>query len=683
MGIIISLLMNAAVAYTAWLLVSRVLAIKGCVDIGTAWFLLYFSQIVLSELLPGIFGILRLPNVILFNVFILLFVWLIARRTKPSFEIKNAKRSIFEFLNSKLILLFFSVIAGFSLVKIYINLVNPPFGWDCFNYHFVFPVEWFKQGNLCIPISIADDPSAPYYPINGSLYFLWLMMPFKNVFLADLGQVPFFLLAFLSLYGIARKIGIGKNYSFYAAALFIFTPNIFRQMEIAYVDVMLAALFFSSINFLLLFYEAFTLSSLVCFSLSFGLFLGIKTSAIVYGVFPFIFFVIIIFKGIKKVSYFKKRTAYLGLFFFITAVLGGFSYIRSLALTGNPLFPADIAVLGKNIFKGVMPFSGYRSEWTSDKFNLARLLFHEGMGLQFIVFVFPSLFAGVPFLLHKVFKKHLRLKDLFIVLLPLFLWFSFLFLMPQLWVRYLYVFVGPALILSFYMLETVKAPAKIVKAVVFICLAASMFEVSRHIELVASIVLSVFIFYLLSKKIWGDRKIWMALALAFFFSLHVFNIDYSRNEFKNYLLKCRFPQEEREAWFWLSQNTDGSKIAYAGRPDVLPLYGSNFKNDVLYVSVNKVHPVKLHDFLGAKYVYTKDYLALHKNLEKDGHYREKPDYHAWLKNMRSEDVDLLLIYSLNRVEGDVFPIEEEWARNNPQVFSLVFSNNSVRIYKVL
>ncbi len=639
----------------------------------------------LSELLLGISGILYLPQLILLNVCSMLFVWWIARRRKSSFEVTQLRKNIIEFLDNKVLLLFFSIIVGFGLVKICVNLVNPPFGWDCLNYHFVFPVEWLKHGNFFIPSYIGDDPSPPYYPVNGSLYFLWLMLPLKNVFLADLGQAPFFLLAFLSLYGIARKIGLGKGYAFYTAALFILTPNIFRQIEIAYVDVMLAALFFSSINFLLLLYKTFSLPVFICFAVSFGLFLGVKASAVVYGIFPLLCFALIVLGKRREPRYALRVIAYVCLFVAMVVALGGFSYLRNFLLTGNPLFPADIVIAGKHILRGVMPFANYRNNWTSDDFNIAKLLFHEGMGIQFVIFVFPVLVIALPFLIARILKKRAHAIDFFITPLPLVLWFSFLFFMPQLWVRYLYAFVGSAIVAAFYMLKTAKLPEKYIMSAVAICIFASMVEIARHTELLVSIISSLFIFYLLRKK-WkwqATKKCLMAALAVLLLVFYFINAYYARNEFKNYALRSRFPKEETGAWLWLNQNTSGDRVAYAGRPDVLPLYGSNFKNEAVYVSVNRIHPVRLHDFIDTKYAWTNDFLALHKNLEKDGYYRQKPDYYAWLKNLDSEAIDFLLVYSLNQVEGNIFPLEEEWARSNPRQFSLVFGNDSVRIYKLI
>ncbi|MFH0790873.1 MAG: hypothetical protein V2A64_04495, partial [Candidatus Omnitrophota bacterium] len=207
------------------------------------------------------------------------------------------------------------------------------------NYHFVFPVEWLKQGNLYTPITVFDDPGPSYYPINGSLFYLWLMLPFRNVFLADLGQLPFFVLSFLAIYSISRKIGINKRFSFYTAALFLLIPNFFKQLSIAYVDVMVAGLFLTCIVYLFLLNTQFSLRYVLLYSMSFGLLLGTKTTAFPYSILLFIPFVLLLFRC-------KKPAYLLIVFLFITGILGGFSYIRNFFETGNPLYPLEFKLFG-------------------------------------------------------------------------------------------------------------------------------------------------------------------------------------------------------------------------------------------------------------------------------------------------------------------------------------------------
>ncbi|TAN62705.1 hypothetical protein EPN16_01005, partial [bacterium] len=253
----IAFLMNMALMASSSLLAGRYFASEGPRYRLLALVTLAYAQIVFIQLFWGVLGKLYLSNIALSVLIILFICYFLSRQGYPS----SVKMSLMpdnlisgELLSNRVAILCLSILLGFGLVKLSINLVNSPFGWDSLNYHFTFPVEWIKQANLKNPITINDDLAPSYYPINGSLIYLWLILPLKNVFLADLGQIPFFIISFLALYGICRRIGIVREYSFYAAGLFTITPNYLKQMEIAYVDVMVCAWFLMSLYFILSLY---------------------------------------------------------------------------------------------------------------------------------------------------------------------------------------------------------------------------------------------------------------------------------------------------------------------------------------------------------------------------------------------------------------------------------------------
>ena len=67
--------------------------------------------------------------------------------------------------------------------------------------------------------------------------------------------------------------------------------------------------------------------------------------------------------------------------------------------------------------------------------------------------------------------------------------------------------------------------------------------------------------------------------------------------------------------------------------------------------------------------------------------RMQGDRNAWSRNLRVLGVDHLFISALSAYEIDNvwhndygFPIEDEWARADPQAFALVYENPQVRIY---
>ena len=117
--------------------------------------------------------------------------------------------------------------------------------------------------------------------------------------------------------------------------------------------------------------------------------------------------------------------------------------------------------------------------------------------------------------------------------------------------------------------------------------------------------------------------------------------------------------------------------------DIDLLYSQTyFKNNVYYVSVNNTEPAKLHYFPNSHYKWGYDFLSMHDNFKQEGNYRSNPDYIDWLGNLLKKNTDYLFIYSLHQTKDIVFSLEDNWAKENPKKFSLVFSNKTIHIYKI-
>jgi len=683
MGIIKFVLINSIVISSAYLINYRLIRFKGLVDSLLSFFLVYFTQIVATQTLLGLNGALFFRKLLALNFIILLIVWAASKNSRSCLCESDSRAIMSELFKVRPVLFIASVIAAFGLVEVSLNLVNAPVGWDSISYHFAFPVEWLKHGNLAIPTTICDDPSPPYYPINGSLYFLWLMMPLRNVFLADLGQAPFFVLAFLSIVGICRKMRLGRESSFYAAALFVITPNIFKQLKLGYVDVMSAAVFLVAVNFLLMSAKELNLKNLILWSLALGLFFGIKSSAVLYGALPVLFFAIILLKNIKERGLIRV-IFYFVLFIVLVLATGGFAYIRNLVLIGNPLFPAQIKLLGKVVFEGVVPFSSYRQQWTSQEMNLAKALFGEGLGAQLIIVFIPALVLVLPLALLKR-KVKLDLPVVFVLSLPFALLASFLFFMPQLWIRYLYPFLGAGYIAALFSLNALNFPLKALRWVAAFCVLVSSLEIMGWWRLISALFLTVMFFISMPGivRVRINKQAFFGAVLILTGVLIFLNADYNKYEFDRYSSRTPYPKEDREAWKWLNDNTIRSRIAYAGIPHVFPLYGTKFKNVVYYVSVNAIEPALLHLYPNGSYIWDRDFFKMHKGLEDSGNYREHPDYDVWLKNLKARRIEYLVVYSLRKIEDSVvFPLENDWALLHPEKFIPVFNKRTVNIYRI-
>jgi len=706
--------LNLIIGISAFLLNYRILKFTNFIDSLFSLFILYFTQIVFTELLLGILGILFIQNVILINLAILLIICSITRNKESFFGFIDTKDLLSKLLNNKVILFAVTVIIVSASVKIFINLINPPFGWDNLNYHFTFPVEWLKHANLSNPITICDDPGPSYYPINGNLFYLWLMLPLKNVFLADLGQIPFFVLTFLGIYNISRKLEVNRTPSFYAAALFFIIPNFFKQLSIAYVDVMVTGLFLVSLNYLFLLNKELSLKNALLYSMSMGLLLGIKTISLPYSALLFLPFVFLFWKNINKPRSFyseeklQSKKGWGKYYLFIISILiiialGGFSYIRNFIETGNPLYPLDFSaeggsassgkLFGQIIFKGVIDNNTYRAHFKIEDYSLAKLLFHEGLGVQSLIFILPSLFLGLP----VTWIKKRKIGDfnlIYFLILPFLIYLIYRYVIPLANTRYLYPLLSTGIIIGFYLVEILNIPQRIISILVFICTLTSISELAKRRELITSIILTFLAFFLLPPLIKYIRQKWTIKKYLFIclFSVFIVSIlillekDYIKNEYPRYIKTVKYSgfwPDATTAWDWLNRNTTGNNIAYVGRPVPFPLYGTNFKNNVYYVSVNRTEPAKLHYFPNSHYHWGYDFLSLHRNLEAEGNYRSDADYSVWLNNLIKRNTDYLFIYSLHQTKDIIFPLEDSWVKANTAKFSPVFTNETIHIYKIV
>ncbi|MEW6102072.1 MAG: hypothetical protein AB1481_07280, partial [Candidatus Omnitrophota bacterium] len=248
------------------------------------------------------------------------------------------------------------------------------------------------------------------------------------------------------------------------------------------------------------------------------------------------------------------------------------------------------------------------------------------------------------------------------------------------------------MILAFYLAQEFKVPQKVLFTMIIACVLGSISELAKRQELVFSLIFTFVLFVigiLYGKRITPvlfSRKMLILLSAIAFTAVAALEPWYTENEFSRYPKTVKYSgfwPEATEAWEWLNLETAANNIAYVGRPVPLPLYGSKFKNNVYYVSVNSQEPAKLHYFPESRYHWGKDYEGKHKNFEEKGNYRGNADCITWLKNIEKKKTDYLFVYSLHQIKGIEFPIEDAWARKNPVQFQLVYEKPSTHIYKIV
>ncbi|MBU2258145.1 MAG: hypothetical protein KJ926_03380, partial [Candidatus Omnitrophica bacterium] len=423
---------------------------------------------------------------------------------------------------------------------------------------------------------------------------------------------------------------------------------------------------------------------LLMFSLSLGLFIGVKTTALPFSILllaPFLYFCL---KNIHKVGRF------IPVFIISVIALGGFSYLRNFIQTGNPLFPLDFKIFGNTVLKGVMDMPTYRAHFVSQDYSLFKDLFHEGLGSQTVLIILPAIFLALPVAWIKK-RKSLNLNLVYFMLLPVLLYLVYRYVIPLANLRYLYGFFGIGMILGFYIFQAIDMPKRWVNILTVFCVITSMAELAKKNELFVSTGLTFLFFFLIIKL---SSKIRFKAKPGFVITVVILSVillgfperDYLKNEFPRYVLMEKYSgfwPDATRSWEWLNNNTKKDNIAYTGRPVPFPLYGTKFKNNVYYVSVNRIDPAKLHYFPNSRYSWGRDFISLQKNLEEKGNYRFGADYSIWLNNLLRRNTNYLFCYSLHQTEELMFPPEDAWAKEHPERFQPVFDNETIHIYKIV
>jgi hypothetical protein len=169
-----------------------------------------------------------------------------------------------------------------------------------------------------------------------------------------------------------------------------------------------------------------------------------------------------------------------------------------------------------------------------------------------------------------------------------------------------------------------------------------------------------------------------------------------------------------DAWRWISEHVHHATIAYSGNNVPYPLFGEQLTNRVYYVNIDRHASWRFHDYArvhnrpGVREVTGLSGLsgpsatlarpsgellpALldgHEGASRPRYERQEGYRDAWVQNLRALGVDHLLVSTLSVYEIDDnwhnergFPIEDDWAKADPQTFSLAYENPQVRVYNL-
>ncbi|MBM3262974.1 MAG: glycosyltransferase family 39 protein, partial [candidate division Zixibacteria bacterium] len=341
-GYIVFIFLNGLVAVNATLLYAKLTLSRRFVDMVLGVFVLFLTQITVTQLYAGLAGYAFLPVVALLQIACLaatLIAIKIGCLRGPSLaSCRTTAQSLTETLAHGLTETRFVIfaVAGTVLVFVFVfavSALNPPVSIDSIFFHLNRPVEWLQTGE--IPFRLMTSYS---YPHGIGLITLWFLFPFHHDFIARLSQTPMILIGALACYGIARQIGLTRPLALMTACVVLTTPAYLSGgIALTDPDTQLAATFLTSTYFVVSLIRQYRAGTVILLGLSLGLLLSSKYNAVYYGV-PLVLMVIYAWvKGLQgeRTLPVWKFVAHGFALVFLPLAVGGVTYLYDLYMDGT------------------------------------------------------------------------------------------------------------------------------------------------------------------------------------------------------------------------------------------------------------------------------------------------------------------------------------------------------------
>jgi hypothetical protein len=537
------------------------------------------------------------------------------------------------------------------------GLHKTTFLYDTLSYHLHVPATWLADRRLEIVPAVFGDPSSAYAPANLELWFAFLMAPLRSDLLAGSGQLPFAALAAAAIVAAVRE-GSGRRTAALAAALaFLLVPEIWQQARTAMTDLGMAALLLAVLPFTFRLGRRPATGDLLTAAAALGLAVGTKYVALPLAA-PFaVALGLAAARGHGRPAGFAWGIALL-------LATGGFWYLRTLVVTGNPLYP--VATLG---FPGLYDRAAMRA-WdyhlpVREVAALGEMLLAAGLG--FLLVAALVLIARRP-------RPEIWLLA---ALLGIF-WLT----IPYQESRFLFAAFGVAAVAIG---RAGGRPRGELDWRLGALLLAGLVEfptVERALIVPAGLAGGGAA--LAWRRVPAGRR--RPLAIAGLAALLVggvlalavgFHGDGARD------LTYALGGELDDVWAWFRANVRGARVAYTGTNLAFPLAGRGLCNRVRYVNVAGAPGDRLHDFAARAPAGSRG------ATPEPAPYREGGTFDVWLRNLRAARAEVLFVAALEEIvarnvaaDGDGFPVERAWADAHPTLFHLRYASPAARVYEI-
>ena len=578
--------------------------------------------------------------------------------------------------------------------------------------------ETIEYSSLHACRSTLEDPTAQAYaPANGEVVLLWLMAPWHGDFLARAGEFPFWICCAVSLYAIGRRLGASAAHAWYPAAFFMVARPVVEQAVGADVDLMLSALVAASIYLGLEAVERDRPLDWAMWGVAMGLALGTKYLALVY-------LPVLLSLAFAAGPRWRSAWAIPGLL-----VFGAGWYLRNWILAGSPIYPATLRLLGVTIARGAFNRAAMlNTVFHVQTLRLAPAILAHSFGVTLALVAWPLALLGMVVAIRRRWWPHAWLALVPVAMAVLF-WVD---LPVNIDARFYLPAVGPALVPIALLFGKNRRWNAVLHAV---CLAGLVwalvgwrYDPSPNVPwfmgdwfelngLISPNSLALFVLVALGLgAVWmfAGRVRWAVPIVALLVSstgtvLAFGEDDWCRPE-RCTRLHVSDPSIRAgltRTWEWMDDHVHNATVAYTGINLPYPISGAHLSNRVIYVNIDGHLNWRFHDYDRAyrsgRFEPVPPALAVSSGeLEpvppgpgpRDDALR--PRYERlegipalWTHNLEALGVSYVFIgrlsaYEVNyQVHGpDGFPVEDEWAQADPDMFTLVHDDGDARVYAI-
>ncbi|HEX4494341.1 MAG TPA: hypothetical protein VIE43_01625 [Thermoanaerobaculia bacterium] len=546
-------------------------------------------------------------------------------------------------------------------------------GFDDTSYHLSTVATWIRSGDLRMIRFSMGDPSTPFYPVLGEMSSWVLIAPFRDSDVAARWtELPFALFSFLAVAAIARRLGLSRRSAAFAAIAYAGIHHIFPILAVAAGNDASTAFFtLAGIDAALALARRPRLGTAVTAGAALGLLLATKYIGVLFA--PVILAMLALAAWIERrrrapaarllMQIPARRLALVAALLAATmAVAGGYTYLRNAVTTGNPIFPAPVAIGGFEILPGWWGVStADRAHEPAYAIDVWQFLTRRSK-LFGAYFPFTLLPAALLAPLLALWRRRWLTAMTFLLAIAFFLQFLYL-MQDHRDIRYFLPAVALAAVAFAWLLEA--GGPRVALPLRALLLAWILLQGARRIgepyagqiAIAAAMLGAAWLAEIAWRRQGLESRPWMAPAAAALVAACAVPLGWAVDHYQAVKL------ERQPAVLALERlaGPNGAHVAYAGYNQPYLFFGSRFQNDLEIVPRNRSVDAQTYRW-GARLAnpYVEGSYSRWKGILDDKEI-------AWVVTVRSPWEDP----------------EHRWVSKRTEDFALAYQDPSVEIWRVL